>query len=106
MKFDIYIKKSSNPTKKYSAYIYDQSGNLIKRVRFGAKGYSDFTIHKDVNRKNRYIRRHSKRENWNDFLTPGFYARWILWNKPSLDASIKDLNNRYKNLRFHRSRKN
>ena len=34
-----------------------------KKVRFGAKGYEDFTIHKDEERKQRYIKRHQAREN-------------------------------------------
>ena len=35
----------------------------IKKKYFGAAGMSDFTIHKDVARKQRYIDRHKKNEN-------------------------------------------
>ena len=42
-------------------YIIIKSG---EKVYFGAAGYSDFTIHKDEERKKRYILRHEKNENW------------------------------------------
>lgn len=68
-----------------------------KITHFGAKGYSDFTIHKDAERKDRYISRHKSRENWkkSGIHTAGFWSRWLLWNKPSLSASIKDIENRF-----------
>ena len=37
------IVKSKKPNKKFDAVIIDKT----KTVSFGAKGYSDFTIHKD-----------------------------------------------------------
>ena len=39
-------------------YIITKSG---KKEYFGAAGNSDFTIHKDEDRKKRYIERHKKR---------------------------------------------
>ena len=61
-----------------------------QRVQFGAFGYQDFTQTGDKERKKLYLNRHRKRENWNDPKTPGALSRWILWNKPTLEASIKD----------------
>ena len=69
-----------------------------KTVSFGATGYSDYTIHKDPERKQRYINRHKKAENWNDPKSAGSYAKHILWNQPSLRASVADTNKRFKNL--------
>ena len=43
---EVVIQKSSNPNKKYDAVIDGK-----KKVSFGAKGYSDFTKHKDEERK-------------------------------------------------------
>jgi hypothetical protein len=60
-------------------------------IHFGAKGYSDYTIHKDLERKEAYIKRHSKNENWDDLGTAGAWSRWILWNKPNLIESIEDM---------------
>ena len=57
---------------------------------------SDFTKHKDPERKERYLKRHKKNENWNNPLTAGALSRWILWNKPTLKASIEDFENRFK----------
>ena len=56
------------------------------------------TQHKDEARKNRYILRHQKNEDWNNIDTAGFWSRWILWNKPSISESIRDTNNRFKNV--------
>lgn len=63
-----------------------------KVVRFGRVGYSDYTIHKDKLRMERYITRHRKRETWgkNGQYTAGFWSRWLLWSKPSLDAARKE----------------
>ena len=90
---NIEIKRSKKAGKKFDAVIDGK-----KTVSFGATGYSDYTQHKDPERKQRYINRHKKAENWNDPKTPGFYAKHILWNQPSLRASIADTNKRFKNL--------
>ena len=90
---EIVITKSKTKDKKYDAVV---DGN--KTIHFGAKGYSDFTIHKNEERKGRYITRHKKNENWNDPMTAGFYAKNIFWNKPSVKASAEDTNKRFKNI--------
>ena len=90
---EIVITKSKTKDKKYDAIIDGK-----KTIHFGAKGYSDFTIHKDEERKDRYINRHKKTENWNDPKTAGFYAKNILWNKKSVKASVDDTNKRFKNI--------
>ena len=66
-----------------------------KKIDFGAKGYLDYTIHKDYDRMKRYEARHKKREDWNDWDTAGFWSKWILWNLPDLDNSIKDTEKRF-----------
>jgi hypothetical protein len=87
------IKKSSRPEKKYMAS-FRVSGS-VKVVHFGASGYSDYTIHKDPKRKERYLNRHRNNEDWANPMTPGALSRWILWNKPTLKASIEDFKNRF-----------
>jgi hypothetical protein len=57
------IKKSDNPDKKYDA-IFEHDGRQ-KKISFGASGMSDYTKHHDDERKNRYLNRHRKNENWN-----------------------------------------
>ena len=92
---EVVITKSKKPDKKYDARI-DGS----KTVSFGQKGASDFTKHKDKDRKNRYVDRHKAREDWNasGAKTAGFYSKHVLWNKPTLKASIDDINKRFKGL--------
>ena len=65
-----------------------------KLIHFGAKGYDDYTIHKDKERKRRYLLRHG-REDWTDYKKAGFWSRWVLWNKKSIRESIADLNRRF-----------
>ena len=66
-------------------------------VTFGARGYEDYTQHHDRNRQRLYLERHKDRENWSrsGSKTAGFWSRWLLWNKPSLAASIRDLRSRF-----------
>ena len=61
-KININIIPSNNKNKKYAAIIHRPDGKS-KKVSFGAKGFSDFTIHKDEQRKDRYIARHKKNDN-------------------------------------------
>ena len=60
-------------------------------VDFGAKGYSDFTINKDVKRKINYLKRHAKRENWNDPYSAGFWSRWLLWEEDNIPDAIRKI---------------
>ena len=93
----VVIRKSSKADKKYEAIIDDR-----KTVPFGAKGYSDFTLHKNPERKQRYIQRHQKNEDWSKtgINTPGFYAKHVLWNKDTIQKSVTDLNKKYKDVKF------
>jgi hypothetical protein len=88
------LVKSDNPKKKYDAYV--QTRESVKKVSFGAAGMSDYTIHKDPERKKAYIARHKDNEDFNDPLTAGFWSRWYLWNLPTKKASLEDLKRRYK----------
>jgi hypothetical protein len=73
-----------------------------KTVDFGAKGMGDFTIYSKSNpeeaknHRERYIARHAKMgEDWNDPLTPGFWSRWLLWEKPTIQESLKFIKKRF-----------
>ena len=89
----IVISRSAKPDKKFEARIDGR-----KSIHVGAHGASDFTVHKDPERRQRDLQRHSKNEDWNNPLTAGFYATNILWNKPTITESIRDTNRRFKNL--------
>ena len=89
---EILISRSKKKDEKFDAVIDGK-----KTLSFGAKGYSDMTQHKDEERKKRCINRHKKNENWNDPKTAGFYAKHVLWNKPTLQASVADLKKQFLN---------
>lgn len=90
----VIITKLNNKNKKYKAIFYDKD-KKIKTIHFGASGYSDYTLHKNVNRKKLYLDRHKNNENWNNYMSAGALSRWILWNKPTIRASIIDYKNRF-----------
>ena len=88
--FLVKINKSNSKTKKYTATFYNKEKKKLKTISFGAKGYEDYTIHKDKKRKELYIYRHIVKEDWTKPMSAGTLSRYILWNKPSLEESIKD----------------
>ena len=91
----IKIVKSKKAAKKYDAHFKLDNGKE-KVVSFGQRGASDYTIHGDLERKERYIRRHRARENWDNPLTAGALSRWLLWDKKTLAAAIKTFKKRFK----------
>ena len=88
---EIVISKSTNKNKKFDAIVDG------KKISFGAATYSDYTIHKDPERKERYIARHIKREDWNKsgVKTAGYWSKHLLWNKDTLTKSIDDISKKH-----------
>ena len=89
---EILNQPSKKADKKYDAVIDGK-----KAISFGSSQHSDFTKHKDPERKQRYLDRHKARENWNDPTTAGALSKFVLWNKPTISASVKDMNKKFKN---------
>ena len=94
-KYDEVKISTSDRDKKFKAVFY-LDGDKKKTLHFGAKGMSDFTINKDPKRKANYIARHKVNENWKVPDTAGSLSRWILWNKPNYNESLKDYKRRFK----------
>ena len=90
------ITKSTRQGKKMVAIFYDEAKKKLKTTHFGTVGYNDFTITGDLQAKMNYLQRHKKNENWNDYMSAGACSYWILWNKPTLSASIEDYMHRFK----------
>ena len=88
----VYLCKSNKPDKKYMVKIDN------KTIHFGAANMSDYRIHKNKDRKQNYIIRHQKRENWtkSGLKTAGFWSRWLLWGETTLSSSIKVIENKFK----------
>ena len=88
---EVVISKSTNKDKKFDAFVDG------KQVSFGAVGYEDFSTHKDPERKERYISRHVKREDWDKsgVKTAGYWSKHLLWNKDTLRKSIDDISRKH-----------
>lgn len=113
------LTKSPKSNKKFRITLPDS-----KVVDFGAKGYSDYTIHKTPSRMRLYVQRHggkipkklkehtensviqnkmlrvtkSDKEDWskNGINTAGFWSRWLLWSYPSLSRAKKFIEHKFK----------
>ncbi len=85
----IKVVKSKVEGKKYDAH-FEMDNRKIKVVPFGAQGYSDFTQHKDTERKALYIKRHKVNEDWSDPTSRGALSRFILWgDSPNIKEAIR-----------------
>lgn len=73
--------------KRYTIYV--PRGNRVVKIDFGSSDHDNYTIHKDSERKRLYQIRH-KNDHINDPYSAGFWSWWVLWNKPSLQDSLKD----------------
>ena len=89
-----YPYKSDKPEKKFYTITKDN-----KKVYFGQSNASDFTLHKNEERKNRYILRHEKNESkfWNKsgVDTASFWSRFYLWEKPTKTQAYEYINARF-----------
>lgn len=91
------LHKSDKPDKKYYAEFEGDSGRT-SRTYFGAAGMKDYTLHSAADRnihKDAYLKRHRATEDWSDPTSAGALSRWILWNKPTVSASLKDYKRRF-----------
>jgi len=88
---NISLSKSTRAGKKYMVKVEN------KIIHFGQAGASDYTEHKDPERKQRYLSRHRNRENWakSGINTAGFWSRWLLWSEPTIAASIKKIEKKF-----------
>ena len=95
----ISIKPATDNKHKLTA-IFDIDGKK-KTIHFGAKTYGDYTIYykKDKKlaeeKKQAYIARHDVNEDWSVADNAGSLSRWILWNKSSVESSIKDFKKKF-----------
>ena len=94
--YSFQLLDSNIKNKKYKVIIY-KDGNKLKTLHFGDSRYKDFIeynkISKDlaIERKRLYLIRHNN-EDSNNFLTASFWAKNILWSKPTLEASLRSIN--------------
>ena len=79
---------------KYLA-VFKKPDGTYKKTHFGASGYTDFILSGDTKKRDAYRARHAKDLDTGDFTRAGYLSWWILWNKPSLAASIADYKKRF-----------
>ena len=112
------LKKSPRFDKKFRVTF--ENGKIVD---FGARGYSDYTIHKNPIRMRSYVTRHggyvthmvqkqndpklvhvnmldvtkSDKENWSKtgFYTAGFWSRWLLWSQPDMVSAKKNISKKF-----------
>jgi len=90
------LRPSYKQDKKYTVTVILEDGTK-KTIHFGSAGMSDYTIHKDYERMKRYENRHKAREDWtiSGITSAGFWAKWILWNKPDFTESVKSTSKKF-----------
>jgi len=82
---------------KHKYFIYTPEG---KKISFGAFGMSDYTIHKDIIRKEAYIKRHKKGEDWNNPNTAGYWSKEFLWSYPTKEEAYKKIKDKLLKWRY------
>tara|TARA_R100000951_G_scaffold5297_1_gene5803 strand:- start:985 stop:1389 length:405 start_codon:yes stop_codon:yes gene_type:complete len=96
------LSKSDKKDKKYKAEFEIIENDKIKKrtTHFGFNDpkdkKNDYTLHKDIERRNRYINRHWTDLRTNDLSKPGYLSMVILWNKKNIKDAINDYNNKLK----------
>jgi hypothetical protein len=89
------ISKSTKSGKKYMA-VFTRDNGRTKTTHFGSAGMDDYTKTKDKAQRKRYLDRHRKNENWNNYESAGSLSRYILWgNSTSLRENIRTYKSRF-----------
>ena len=73
-----------------------------RTTHFGARGYEDYTTHRDEKRRRSYLSRHASREDWgrSGVMTAGWLSRYILWEKPTNKEAVTAANRLYPDVTF------
>jgi hypothetical protein len=100
--YEVFLTKLTDGKHKYKVQIFAQNG-FIAAVKFGASGYGDYTLGTSEDQKKAYIARHQANEDWTKtgYFTAGFWSRWLLWNKRTLQQSIKDIEKRFSDIKIY-----
>ncbi len=110
------VTKSNNKLKKWTVRKQltedtEATENNNKKIKygkciyFGAEGFRDYTImhQPDYNLgskeepdyiKSLYLKRHA-REDWNNLNNASAWATGLLWNKPTMEESARDMEQKF-----------
>ena len=86
----VYITQSDRKDKRYMATFHNGT-----KVHFGQKNGETYIDHADKEKRDAYLKRHAKNEDWNDPYTAGALSRWLLWNSPNINTNIRDFKKRF-----------
>lgn len=89
------LSKSDRKDKKFMVQFLNEYSGRINTIHFGSFGMSDYTISNDEKRKSLYKIRHAK-DYSDDLRYAGAWSMNLLWNKPTILQSIKDMEKRFK----------
>tara|TARA_R110001606_G_scaffold30617_3_gene94589 strand:+ start:88 stop:414 length:327 start_codon:yes stop_codon:yes gene_type:complete len=99
------VTKLKTGKKKYKAVVFNTETQRENTITFGAKGYGDYPqyvkelgVEEANKKKSAYIARHSKAgEDWtaSGVDTAGFWSKHLLWNKPTITASLREIKSKY-----------
>ena len=88
------VTRAGDGTHKWKAVFTREDGRK-KTTYFGASGMDDYTLKGDQEQRARYRERHKKDLMTNDPTRAGYLSWYLLWNKPTLKASIADFKRRF-----------
>jgi hypothetical protein len=88
---ETYILKKSD--RKGKRFVIEMSKPKPHSHHFGALPFKKGTFidHKDEKLKKAWIARHKNDKNFNNPMSGIYFSRFLLWNKPTLKESIKDV---------------
>lgn len=92
------LTQSDRPNKRFQITMKNPETGRNKTVHFGANSGSTFIDHQDSTKRKNYIARHRElNEDWSKqgINTAGFWSRWLLWNKPTLEQTIKFIEKKF-----------
>jgi hypothetical protein len=93
MKFT--LEPATDSTHKWVGVFTDETTKDERRIPFGAKGMSDYTLNKNPLRRQSYLSRHRSREDWTNPMTAGALSRWILWEATSIQEAVRKFRRRF-----------
>ena len=105
--YRVFITPSENGKTKYTLLIECRKcighNKLHTILKIGSYPHSDYIkSNGDNQKKQAYLARHKPREDWtiNGVLTKSFWARFLLWNKKTLEESIRDIQQRFPQIKI------
>ncbi len=90
-----YLDKATDNKHKYTVQFLNQTTKRINTIHFGNINYDDYTISNNDEKKRLYKIRHAN-DYINDLNYAGAWSMNLLWSKPTLEESIRDMEKRFK----------